>query len=406
MGVLFCAQAVISVELPSLGIFAERIFSFAPFPMPIASTAPLYIGLMSGTSMDGVDGVLARFPDDGPPELLASASLGFDAGLRTELAALNLPGDNELERAALAARGLVAVYAKVVARLLADAKLNAHQVRAIGAHGQTVRHRPEAGFTIQLNAPAELAELTGIAVVADLRSRDVAAGGHGAPLVPAFHHALFGGERARAILNLGGIANVSLLVPGQPVTGFDTGPANLFMDMWCERHTGAPFDADGALAAQGRVDPDLLDYLIDSEPWFSLAPPKSTGRDRFNAAWLDQRLQTWQQNHAPLSIADVQATLCCLTARTVADAVKRHAPATEELLVCGGGAYNRSLIADLAARLGIPVRATDALGVPANEMEALAFAWLAAMHVAGRPGNLPAVTGARGLRTLGAYHPA
>ncbi|QEI09107.1 anhydro-N-acetylmuramic acid kinase [Pigmentiphaga aceris] len=361
---------------------------------------------MSGTSMDGVDGVLASFPDNGPPQLLASASQGFDAALRTELAALNRAGDNELERAALAARGLVAVYAKVVAMLVVRGQVDASQVRAIGAHGQTVRHRPEAGFTIQLNAPAELAELTGIAVIADFRSRDVAAGGHGAPLVPAFHHALFGGTRSRAILNLGGIANVSLLIPGKPVTGFDTGPANLFMDMWCERHTGAAFDADGALASQGQVSEGLLDYLIDSEPWFSLAPPKSTGRDRFHAAWMDQRLQDWQKNHETLSVADIQATLRSLTARTVADAVRLHAPGVEEMLVCGGGAYNRALVADLAARLGIPVQATDAVGVPANEMEALAFAWLAAMHVAGRPGNLPAVTGARGLRILGAYHPA
>lgn len=374
--------------------------------MPTASMPALYIGLMSGTSMDGVDGVLASFPDDGPPRLHASASLGFDAALRAQLVSLNLPGDNELERAALAARGLVAVYAEVVAALLARAQVSAQQVRAIGAHGQTVRHRPEAGYTLQLNAPAELAELTGIAVVADLRSRDVAAGGQGAPLVPAFHHALFGGDRARAVLNLGGIANVTLLIPGQPVTGFDTGPANLFMDMWCERHTGAPYDASGALAAQGQVDTALLDYLIDSEAWFALAPPKSTGRDRFHAEWLDRRLAAWQASHAPPSVADVQATLCSLTARTVADAVIRHAPATEEMLVCGGGAYNAALVADLAAHLNMPVMATDALGVPANEMEALAFAWLAAMHVAGRPGNLPAVTGARGLRILGAYHPA
>jgi anhydro-N-acetylmuramic acid kinase len=374
--------------------------------MSIASTAPLFIGLMSGTSMDGVDGVLASFPDGAPPQLHASSSQGFDPALRAELAALNLPGDNELERAALAARGLVGVYAKVVADLLARAGVAASQVRAIGAHGQTVRHRPEAGFTIQLNAPAELAELTGIAVVADLRSRDVAAGGQGAPLVPAFHAALFGGDRARAVLNLGGIANVTLLVPGTPVIGFDTGPANLFLDMWCARHTGAPYDADGAFAAQGRVDEALLAHLIESEPWFALPPPKSTGRDRFHAAWLESRLAAWHATHPPLAAADVQATLRSLTARTVAEAILRHAPDITELLVCGGGAYNGGLVTDLAVRLGIPVTPTDSFGVPANEMEALAFAWLAAMHVAGRPGNLPAVTGARGLRILGAYHPA
>jgi anhydro-N-acetylmuramic acid kinase len=374
--------------------------------MSTASPAPLFIGLMSGTSMDGVDGVLASFRADGPPQLRGSASAGFPPALRAELAALNLPGDNELERAALAARGLVGVYAEVVHALLRKAGIEPQHVRAIGAHGQTVRHRPEAGFTIQLNAPAELAELTGIAVVADLRSRDVAAGGQGAPLVPAFHHALFGGERARAVLNLGGIANVTLLAPDRPVTGFDTGPANLFMDMWCARHTGAPYDADGALAAQGKVNAALLDYFIDSEPWFAAAPPKSTGRDRFHAGWMDRRLTDWQALHGELSVADVQATLCALTSKTVADAVSRHAPGTQELLVCGGGAYNRTLVADLSKRLGIAVSPTDMLGVPANEMEALAFAWLAAMHVAGRPGNLPAVTGARGLRVLGAYHPA
>ena len=362
----------------------------------------LFIGLMSGTSLDGVDGVLMRLSADGRPQTVAGAALPMPDDLRAELLALNAAGHDELERAARAANALARLYAQAVERLLADAGLPASAVTAIGAHGQTVRHRPEQGYTIQLNAPALLAELTGVDVVADFRSRDVAAGGQGAPLVPPFHAAMFGGDAPRAVLNLGGIANLTLLAPGRAPRGFDTGPANVLLDAWCQRHAGQAFDADGRWAASGRVDSALLQALIASEPWLQLPPPKSTGRDLFNMAWLDARLAGWQ-NKAP---ADVQATLQRLTAQTVADALNAALPQAAEVLVCGGGARNAGLMRDLADALRRPVRATDEAGVAAQWMEALAFAWLAQMHVDGLKAGVPDVTGARGPRVLGALYPA
>ena len=372
-------------------------------PRPQGNPA-LYIGLMSGTSVDGVDGVLVRLDAGQAPHVLASASLPMPANLRRELLALNLSGDDELARAALAANALARLYGQAVAALLQDAGLKADAVTAIGAHGQTVRHRPDSGYTVQLNAPALLAELTGIDVVADFRSRDVAAGGQGAPLVPPFHAAIFGAQHGRAVLNLGGIANVTLLAPGQPARGFDTGPANVFLDAWCQRHLGQPYDADGRWAASGQVVAPLLEQLIASEPWFALPPPKSTGRDLFNLQWLDDRLAAFDgPKPAP---QDVQATLQRLTARTVANAIDAAAAGTQEVFVCGGGAYNAGLMRELAYCLQRPVQATDALGVPAQQVEALAFAWLAQAFVERRPAGLPAVTGARGPRILGALYPA
>jgi anhydro-N-acetylmuramic acid kinase len=367
-------------------------------------SSTLYIGLMSGTSVDGVDGVLARLADGQPPQVLASASLPMPENLRRELLALNTSGDDELARAALAANALARVYAQAVATLLKDTGLPAKDVSAIGAHGQTVRHRPDSGYTLQLNAPALLAELTGVDVVADFRSRDVAAGGQGAPLVPPFHAAVFGAQHGRAVLNLGGIANVTLLAPGQPARGFDTGPANVLLDGWCQRHLGLPYDADGRWAATGQALAPLLEQLIASEPWFGLPPPKSTGRDLFNMQWLDSRLATFDgPKPAP---QDVQATLQRLTARTVANAIDAAAAGTQEVFVCGGGAHNAGLMRELAYCLQRPVQPTDALGVPAQQVEALAFAWLAQAFVERRPAGLPAVTGARGARILGALYPA
>lgn len=364
----------------------------------------LYIGLMSGTSVDGVDGVLARLSDGQPPQVLASASLPMPTELRQELLALNLSGEDELARGALAANALARLYAQAVSDLLREAGVTARDVAAIGAHGQTVRHRPDSGYTVQLNAPALLAELSGIDVVADFRSRDVAAGGQGAPLVPPFHAAIFGAPEGRAVLNLGGIANVTLLEPGKSPRGFDTGPANVFLDGWCQRHLGAPYDADGRWAASGQVLAPLLELLIASEPWFALPPPKSTGRDLFNMQWLDSRLAEFDgPRPAP---QDVQATLQRLTARTVANAIDAAAASTREVFVCGGGARNPGLMRELAYCLQRPVRATDALGVPAQQVEALAFAWLAQAFVARRPAGLPDVTGARGPRILGALYPA
>ncbi|HEY4067054.1 MAG TPA: anhydro-N-acetylmuramic acid kinase [Burkholderiaceae bacterium] len=371
----------------------------------------LYIGLMSGTSLDGVDAVLVDF--SGPAlKVLAHAHRAFDAPLAAELLALNTPGDNELHRAALAGNALARVCAAAAAAVLAAGPTEPAAVRAIGAHGQTVRHRPGEfdgnGYTIQLNNPALLAELSGIDVVADLRSRDVAAGGQGAPLVPAFHRAVFSrpGETV-AVLNLGGISNLTVLHAdggGDDATiGFDCGPGNLLMDLWCKRATGRPFDAGGAWAASGVVDAALLAQLR-ADPYFALPPPKSTGRDLFHAAWLEAQLQRQPPGLHP---ANVQATLAELTAGACADDVRRHAPAARELLVCGGGAFNDHLMQRLAALLpGCRVQRTDARGLPATQVEACAFAWLARAFCAREPGNLAAVTGANGPRVLGALYPA
>jgi anhydro-N-acetylmuramic acid kinase len=366
-----------------------------------------YIGLMSGTSLDGVDAVLAE-QQPGRPGLQAHhhAHRAFPEALRAELLALNHSGVDELHRAALAANGLVRVHAELVQALLAGTGLHANGVRAIGAHGQTVRHRPGdfdgTGYTLQLMNGALLAELCGIDVVCDFRSRDVAAGGQGAPLVPAFHAACFGAPgRHRAVLNLGGIANLTLLPADGPVRGFDTGPANVLMDGWCRRHRGVAFDADGSWAAGGRVDSSLLARWL-AEPYFGRQPPKSTGRDLFDSAWLDARLDA-----AAREPRDVMATLAELTARTVADALRQQAPATGELFVAGGGAGNRHVLARLAALLpDVQVQSSAALGVPPDQLEALAFAWLAQACLDRHPGNLPAVTGARGARVLGAIYPA
>ncbi len=365
---------------------------------------------MSGTSLDGVDGVLADLPEPGTtraPQVAAQAHRPMPAPLRNELLALNAAGHDELHRAALAANALVALYADVVAGLLAQAGVAAADVVAIGAHGQTVRHRPGefdgTGYTIQLINGALLAERCGAAVVCDLRSRDVAAGGQGAPLVPAFHAARFAEPgRDTALLNLGGIANLTLLFADGRVQGFDTGPGNLLMDGWIARHQGLAFDGGGAWSAGGRVDADLLARLLDA-PYFARLPPKSCGRDGFHLDWLDGLLATG----SPVAPRDVMATLCELTARAAADALGRHAPAASRLSVCGGGAFNADLMARLA-RLCAPcaVDTTAAQGVPPDQVEALAFAWLAQCFVERRPANLPAVTGAAGPRLLGALYPA
>jgi anhydro-N-acetylmuramic acid kinase len=395
-------------------------------PVPgAAAEEELFVGLMSGTSLDGVDGVLVDFTN-APQAAASQAPLGklvlrahahrpFPPALRDELLALNAPGGNdELHRSNVAAHGLAHLYREVVAELLAKAGLSAERVKAIGAHGQTVRHVPQAlfprgdaGYTIQINHPALLVELTGIGVVADFRSRDMAAGGQGAPLVPAFHRALFGrtGESS-AVLNLGGISNLTAIHADGSVRGFDCGPANVLMDHWCTLHTGCPFDADGAWAARGSVLPRLLDLLLD-EPYFALPAPKSTGRDLFNPAWLDQRLAQLGDIHPPPRPEDVQATLCELSALTCASAVSSHAPSSRELLVCGGGALNRHLMQRLAHHLpGVAVSPTDTRGLPAMQVEAAAFAWLAYAHLHRQPGNLSTVTGAAGPRILGAFYPA
>lgn len=379
-------------------------------PRPRRAVSSLYVGLMSGTSLDGVDGVLADFagPPDIPPRVLGHAHAPFDDALRATLLRLNRSGPDELHTAALAANALMRHYARVVAELVRAAAIDAGRVRALGAHGQTVRHRPlefdGSGYTLQLVNGALLAELSGIDVVCDFRSRDVAAGGQGAPLVPALHAALFGrAGAASAVLNLGGIANLTLLHADGRVQGFDTGPANALLDLWCQRHRAQPFDADGRFAASGRVDAALLARML-AEPYFERAPPKSTGRDLFDADWLEQHLLGGKG--APPH-EDVQATLAELTARSVATALLRHAPRTTQLLVCGGGAANADLMRRLRTQLpAVRVEDTGVHGIPPQQVEALAFAWLARAFDERRAGNVPAVTGARGPRILGALYPA
>lgn len=366
------------------------------------ATGGYYIGLMSGTSLDGIDGVLTHINETGNLKQIGAASLDMPDSLRAELLALNTPGDNEIHRCALAANALSDLYADVVKQLLVQTKRSNDDVCAIGAHGQTIRHCPDLGYTTQLLAPARLAEHTSIAVIADLRSRDIAAGGQGAPLVPAFHRAVFGQDTPRVILNLGGIANVTILRPGQPVIGFDTGPANLLLDLWCARHTGQSFDVGGQWAAQGQVNEGLLQSWLASDPWFEAPPPKSTGRDQFNARWLDERLT----KGSSLPPVDVQATLVALTARTVTDALKVVDAQDLPIFACGGGTRNGFVLHGLASQHQAPVKTTEALGIGTQDMEALAFAWLAWAHLNKNAGNLPEVTGAMGSRILGACWPA
>ena len=380
-----------------------------PYPVP-----ELYLGLMSGTSMDGVDGVLVNFGDKAL-KVIAHAHRPFPKALADEMLALNQrQGLDELHRAALAANGLARVYAEVAKALLSEAQVSANDVQAIGAHGQTVRHQPglhdETGYTIQLNNPALLVELTGIAVVADFRSRDVAAGGQGAPLVPAFHQAVFGqgletSGAGVAVLNIGGISNITIL-QGLATQGFDCGPGNALLDYWIHKYQGLAYDEDGRWAASGKVHEDLLKALM-SEPYFMQMPPKSTGRDLFNAPWLEQRLQGLE-NIAP---ADVQATLTELTAHACAGDLLRHGKDCKHLYVCGGGALNGELMRRIQAQLpNAKVESTQALGLPPLQVEATAFAWLARKALMGEPGTLPAKTsahtGAKGVRILGAIYPA
>lgn len=367
---------------------------------PADSALPeIYIGLMSGTSLDGVDAALVDL--ESAPTLLHSEFLPYPAQLRSALLALHIAGSNELDRAARLGVEIAGLYADAVTRLLEKSKLQAASVRAIGCHGQTVRHRPAAGYTLQLGNPALLAERTGISVVADFRSRDIAAGGEGAPLVPAFHAACFrDSKRHRVIVNIGGIANLTDLPADGPVTGFDTGPGNLLLDAWAREQLGRDFDRDGAFAATGLSIAALLEAML-ADPWFGRAPPRSTGRDHFNLEWLRA---FGVVGHKP---QDVQATLAGLTARTIADAAKHFCPGFEEVYLCGGGAHNTDLVRRLRQCLpDCRIDSTASLGIAPDWVEAMAFAWLAQRALKGEPGNLAKVTGARGPRALGAIYPA
>ena len=366
-----------------------------------------YLGLISGTSADGIDAALVRFDGDATharPELAFGRTYPWDPALRARLvelgqrtAMLTLDEVGELDvriGRAFAQAAKAAIEASGVAT--AD-------IAAIGSHGQTLRHRAhgEIPFTLQLGDPSTIAERCGVRVVADFRRRDVAAGGHGAPLVPAFHAAtLHSDAEDRAALNLGGIANFTLLPASASVRGFDTGPANGLMDAWCLRHSGQAYDTGGGFAAQGRIDEALLARLLD-EPWFALPPPKSTGRDQFHLAWVESKLRG---DEAP---ADVQATLLALSVRTIADALRAAQPHTQRVIACGGGVHNPLLMAALGAAMpGSVVESSAMHGLDPDFVEAMAFAWLARETLAGRPGNLPAVTGAAGPRVLGAIYPS
>ena len=363
-------------------------------------TREIFVGLMSGTSLDGVDAVLAEF-GGAQLRLRAQAHVAFEAALRQDLLVLNASGADELDRAARTGNELAQIYAAATAQVLANSGIPKAEVRAIGCHGQTVRHRPELGYSIQLGNPALLAELTGIRVVADFRSRDVAAGGQGAPLVPAFHAAMFASaDEDRVAINLGGIANLTFLPHRGEVTGFDSGPGNCLLDLWATRHLGQPLDAGGSWAAGGRPIPDLLDRML-REPYFALAAPKSTGRDLFNEIWLRKNLEGNEDAQ------QVQATLLELTARTLADAINQYCGGAPRLIACGGGVKNDALMRRLAALAAPAVLETsERHGIDPQLVEAVAFAWLAKQALDGKPGNLPSVTGARAARVLGAIYPA
>ena len=379
----------------------------------MSPSSELYVGLISGTSLDGIDAALVDF-GAAQPTLITAATYPFAPALHSELVALCQPGDNEIERMGRADRALGEALAAAVKALLDKAGIAATEVRAIGSHGQTIRHRPRLPgdssshpFTLQIGDPATIAHHTGITTIADFRRRDLAAGGQGAPLVPAFHRAMFsdsnrGGRRHRVIVNIGGIANITALPSENAILGFDTGPGNGLMDAWIRRHQGRSFDRDGGWAATGHSQQALLAALL-ADPYFALPAPKSTGREYFHLDWLDRQLT----GHPGIAPADVQATLLELTAASIAQAIAALPFTANEVFICGGGAHNRRLMLRLEALLHPRLLAhTGELGIAPDWVEAAAFAWLARETLAGRPGNAPAVTGADRPCVLGAIHPA
>lgn len=366
----------------------------------------IYIGVMTGTSMDGIDIVAASFE---PLKLHATLTIPFDTDLKDELMSLTLPGDNEIDRMGKADVTLAKKIAKGINQLIKKNNLDRKTIKAIGSHGQTIRHRPQDGFTLQLGDPNLITEITKIPVVSDFRRRDLAAGGQGAPLVPAFHQAIFQHEtRDRVILNLGGIANISILPANQSqISGFDTGPGNILMDGWCRRYTGQPYDENGNWAANGTPIRALLDRLY-SHDFFGKKPPKSTGREEFNLDWLDEQIIDWRNDAEYEEIDDlpenIQATLAKLTVRAIQKAIYRSGIQDGEVYVCGGGAYNSFILEQLRWRLRKhewTVQTTDVIGISPTWVESTAFAWLAMRFVTQQTGNLPAVTGADATRILG-----
>ena len=355
---------------------------------------------MSGTSLDGIDTALLDL-SGANPILLATHYQTYSAALIESLLSLHLPAHNELHHSQLVSQQLAQGYAMATRTLLQEATINANQVRAIGCHGQTIRHCPDAAYTIQLGNAALLAELSGICVISDFRSRDIAAGGQGAPLVPAFHDKMLRHpEKHRVIVNIGGISNLTNLAPGKPTSGFDCGPGNLLMDAWNKQHHGKPYDENGAWAGSGKVIPALLQSML-AEPYLHTPPPKSSGRDLFNMAWLKQKL-----NGQELPV-DVQASLLALTTHTISTSIMEHCQGVEEIYLCGGGAHNTALLNQLKHMLvNVNVQLTDHLGIDADWLEAIAFAWLAQQTMHGQPANLPQATGARHPCILGAIYQA
>lgn len=367
-----------------------------------------YIGLMSGTSLDAIDAVVVDLSSS-QPTLVHAANVPFDAALREEcLAFISTVEQRDAGQLGELDRALGEAFASAVMTLIEAGDIDAATVTAIGSHGQTVLHQPDGThpFTLQIGDPNRIASQTGITTVADFRRRDMAVGGQGAPLAPAFHNAVFRDrEEERVVLNIGGMANVTRLPASAetPVTGFDTGPGNVLLDSWYRQHHRDAFDRDGEWSARGKVDHALLDTML-AEEYFQIAPPKSTGRERFNGEWLNTRLS---QAATRSSAQDIQTTLCELTATSIARAIQEYAPASGRVLVCGGGAHNTDLMARLQRLLAdIPVEATDEHGIPSDWVEAMAFAWLAKQTLEGKPGNIPSVTGAREAVVLGAIYPA
>lgn len=371
-------------------------------------TTPLYIGLMSGTSLDGIDAVLVRFDSDNKPHLITQNSTPIPDPLKKQLLEICLPGADEINRMGVLDIEMALLFSTAVQQLLRQTDLPATAIKAIGCHGQTIRHHPGAKrpFTLQIGDPSTLAEQTGICVVSDFRRRDLAAGGQGAPLVPAFHAELFRHTRvSRIILNIGGMANITCLPasPEAPVSGYDTGPGNVLLDAWIQTCKGRSFDRSGDWARSGSVDVPLLTQMLQ-DPYFSKPPPKSTGRERFNQGWIEQQLNP----SLPKRQAEaIQATLLELSAQTIAQAIITESANNTEVYLCGGGARNDTLVSRITTLLAPrPVMKTDQLGVPGDWVEAMAFAWLAHRCLSAEPGNEPAVTGAQAPRILGGIYQA